>query len=536
MKRRFPYKILLSACLSAALVLGPAAYAYASSPVITPLEESSVASMGSGGNSGSSGQNGGGPSSGSGQAAQGSAPGQGTTGSQGNAPGQGTAGSQGSAPGQGTTGSQGSAPGQGTTGSQGSAPGQGTTPGQGPTPGTTGPSDPSASQSQSAGQNSGQTSNTAVAEPVIAAEGAALLNASTGQLLFSKNGDTKLYPASITKLMTALLVAENCTLDDTVTFSATATTNLEAGAVSLNLVEGDKLTVRQCLYALLLKSANEVGNALAEHVAGSNAKFADMMNARAAALGCTNTHFTNPHGLNDNDHYTTPNDMALIAKAAFENGTVRTVASTLSYDLPATKKNAARTISIGHKMLYPYDSRYYAGIIGGKTGYTSKAGNTLVTAVERDGVRLIAVVMKSKSTHYTDTKALLDYGFELAKQQSAEGADGGSGGPGTGNPTSGWNQDSTGWFYIKEDGSRASNQWLKIAGEDYWFDPNAYMAVGWRKFNNGAWYYFHSSGAMAKNCWVKTNEQYFYLGSDGVMLTDTVTPDGYRVDENGIWR
>ena len=113
---------------------------------------------------------------------------------------------------------------------------------------------------------------------------------------------------------------------------------------------------------------------------------------------------------------------------------------------------------------------------------------------------------------------------------------GGSGGPGTGNPTSGWNQDSTGWFYIKEDGSRASNQWLKIAGEDYWFDPNAYMAVGWRKFNNGVWYYFHSSGAMAKNCWVKTNEQYFYLGSDGVMLTDTVTPDGYRVDENGIWR
>ncbi len=435
MKRRFPYKILLSACLSAALVLGPAAYAYASSPVITPLEESSVASMGSGGNSGSSGQNGGGPSSGSGQAAQGSAPGQGTTGSQDSTPGQGTTGSQGSAPGQGTTGSQGSAPGQGTTGSQGSAPGQeatgsqgsapgqGTTPGQGPTPGTTGPSDPSASQSQSAGQNSGQTSNTAVAEPVIAAEGAALLNASTGQLLFSKNGDTKFYPASITKLMTALLVAENCNLDDTVTFSSTATTNLEAGAVSLNLVEGDKLTVRQCLYALLLKSANEVGNALAEHVAGSNAKFADMMNARAAALGCTNTHFTNPHGLNDNDHYTTPNDMALIAKAAFENGTVRTVASTLSYDLPATKKNAARTISIGHKMLYPNDSRYYAGIIGGKTGYTSKAGNTLVTAVERDGVRLIAVVMKSKSTHYTDTKALLDYGFELAKQQSTEGAD-----------------------------------------------------------------------------------------------------------------
>ena len=554
MKRRFPYKILLSACLSAALVLGPAAYAYASSPVITPLEESSVASMGSGGNSGSSGQNGGGPSSGSGQAAQGSAPGQGTTGSlgsapghgttgsQGSAPGQGTTGSQGSAPGQGPAGSQGSAPGQGTAGSQGSAPGQGTTPGQGPTPGTTGPSDPSASQSQSAGQNSGQTSNTAVAEPVIAAEGAALLNASTGQLLFSKNGDTKLYPASITKLMTALLVAENCNLDDTVTFSSTATTNLEAGAVSLNLVEGDKLTVRQCLYALLLKSANEVGNALAEHVAGSNAKFADMMNARAAALGCTNTHFTNPRGLNDNDHYTTPNDMALIAKAAFENGTVRTVASTLSYDLPATKKNAARTISIGHKMLYPNDSRYYAGIIGGKTGYTSKAGNTLVTAVERDGVRLIAVVMKSKSTHYTDTKAMFDYGFELAKA----GALGGSGTGGTASPSGsgnagpgttagkGWIQDSNGWYYVKDNGAKASNEWITVDGVTYWFDSNTYMAKGWRQID-GKWYFLRSNGAMARNQWEKVEENglWFYLGADGAMLTDTTTPDGFKVDGSG---
>ena len=387
------------------------------------------------------------------------------------------------------------------------------------------------------GTNQGTVDTASIQQPAVEAEGAVLMDAATGNVLFSKNGDTKFYPASITKLMTALLVAENCGLDDKVTFSATATTNLESGAVSINMVEGDVMTVRQCLYALLLKSANEVGNALAEHVAGSNAKFAEMMNAKAAALGCTNTHFTNPHGLNDTNHYTTPHDMALIARAAFQNDTVKTVASTRTYTLPPTIKNpSGLTVTMGHKMLNPSDSRYYPGVIGGKTGYTSKAGNTLVTAVEKDGVRLIAVVMKSKSTHYTDTKALLDYGFELAKQQSAEGADGGSGGPGTGNPTSGWNQDSTGWFYIKEDGSRASNQWLKIAGEDYWFDPNAYMAVGWRKFNNGAWYYFHSSGAMAKNCWVKTNEQYFYLGSDGVMLTDTVTPDGYRVDENGIWR
>ena len=168
------------------------------------------------------------------------------------------------------------------------------------------------------------------------------MDAATGTVLFSKNGDKQFYPASITKLMTALLVAENCSLDDKVTFSATATTNLEAGAVSINMTAGDVMTVRQCLYALLLKSANEVGNALAEHVAGSNAKFAEMMNAKAAALGCTNTHFTNPHGLNDSNHYTTPHDMALIARAAFQNDVVKTVASTRTYTLPATIKESFR--------------------------------------------------------------------------------------------------------------------------------------------------------------------------------------------------
>ena len=159
------------------------------------------------------------------------------------------------------------------------------------------------------------------------------MDSATGAVLYAKNGETQFYPASITKLMTALLVAEKCSLDDTVTFSATATTNLESGAVSIKMAEGDTMTVRECLYALLLKSANEVGNALAEHVAGSNGAFADMMNAKAVSLGCTNTHFTNPHGLNDEQHYTTPHDMALIARAAFQNDTVKTVASTRTLSL-----------------------------------------------------------------------------------------------------------------------------------------------------------------------------------------------------------
>ena len=246
--------------------------------------------------------------------------------------------------------------------------------------------------------------------PAVSAEAAILFDATHNTVLFEKNADEKLYPASITKLMTALLVLEKADLNDTVVFSKTAVTNLESGAVTLKLQEGDRVSVRDCLYGLLLKSANEVANGLAEHVGGSIQGFADLMNQRAAELGCTGTHFTNPSGLNDPDHYTTARDMAKIAGAAFKNETLQKISSSLSYEFPATKAAAARTITPGHKMLYPSDSRYYEGMVGGKTGYTSLAGNTLVTCTEKDGVRLIAVVLKARSTHYGDTKAMLDYG------------------------------------------------------------------------------------------------------------------------------
>ncbi len=395
-------------------------------------------------------------------------------------------------------------------------------------PGTSTPSAPSGSDSS---QN--PASSVAVEKPTVQSEGAVLLNANTGEILFEKNGNTRFYPASITKLMTALLTVENCSLSDTVTFSKTATTNLESGAVTLNLTEGDQLTVEQCLYGLLLKSANEIANGLAEHISGSVSSFADKMNARAKELGCTDTHFVNPNGLNNTEHYTTPRDMAIIARAAFQNPTVAKVASTLSYEFPATKKASARTITMGHKMLYPNDSRYYDGIVAGKTGYTSKAGNTLATCAERDGLRLIAIIMKSSQTHYEDTKALLDYGFALAEagELSTSGSSGGSS-----QTTAGWHQDTTGWYYIKSDGTRAANEWQTINGKEYWFDSNQYMATGWRQFVGGIWYYFQPDGSLAKNAWVQNSAgQWFYVGSTGEMLRNTTTPDGNYVNADGVW-
>lgn len=258
----------------------------------------------------------------------------------------------------------------------------------------------------------------------ISAEGGILLDADSGAVLYGKNIHEPYYPASITKILTALIVIENCNMDDTVTFSHNAVYNVESGSSSASMDVGDQLSVRDCLYAMMLKSANEVANALAEHTAGSIEAFAAMMNAKAVSLGCTDSHFNNPSGLNDPEHYTSAYDMALIAQAAFQNETFVAIDSTLYYDLPPTKRNPdGLRVYPGHRMLKKNMPQYYPGIIGGKTGYTSLAGNTLVTCAERNGMKLIAVVLNGHQTHYSDTKSLLDFGFANFRSVNAADVD-----------------------------------------------------------------------------------------------------------------
>lgn len=248
----------------------------------------------------------------------------------------------------------------------------------------------------------------------VQAEGAILMDADTGTVLWGQNIHTEYFPASITKVMTALLVIENCNLDETVTFSHNAVYNVESGSSNAGINEGDTMSVRDCLYALLLKSANESANALAEHVAGTTDAFADMMNTRARELGCTNTHFANPSGLNNPEHYTSPYDMALIARAAFNNPTFQEIDSTTYYKLPANSINPdGLAIYPGHKMMRKSSPYYYPGIVGGKTGYTTLAGNTLITCAEKNGLKLITIILKGSTPQYwADTKNLLDFGFE----------------------------------------------------------------------------------------------------------------------------
>ena len=216
----------------------------------------------------------------------------------------------------------------------------------------------------------------------ISADGGILMDAGSGAILYEKNSREAYYPASITKILTALVILENCDLDETVTFSNEAVNTLEPGASILGARAGDQLSVRECLYALLLQSANEVANALAEHCSGSIDAFAELMNEKARSLGCTSSNFANPSGLNDENHYTSAYDMALISQAAFSNPTFVEIDSTTYYDVPAGKLKQypdGWRYYAHHRMLKKNDSLYYDGVIGGKTGYTSLAGNTLVT-------------------------------------------------------------------------------------------------------------------------------------------------------------
>ncbi len=247
----------------------------------------------------------------------------------------------------------------------------------------------------------------------IEAGGGIVMEASTGTILSGKNIHETFYPASITKILTALIVLETCELDETVTFSHDAIYNVESGSTSAGLDVGDTLSVQDCLYALLLKSANEVANALAEHVAGSIDDFAVLMNQKAASLGCVDSHFANPSGLNNADHYTSAYDMALISQAALQNPVFVEIDSRLYYDLPPTKRNPdGLRVYPGHRMFKKNLAEYYEGCFGGKTGYTTLAGNTLVTFAKRDNMTLIAVVLNGHQSHYRDTKKLLDFGFD----------------------------------------------------------------------------------------------------------------------------
>jgi len=250
------------------------------------------------------------------------------------------------------------------------------------------------------------------AQPTIDSEAAILVEVSTGRIIYEKNSTKQMYPASTTKIMTAILTIENSKLTDTVTITESALSNIPEGYVTCGLVAGEELTINDLLHALMIPSANDAAYVLAEHIGGSTEGFADMMNSKAAELGCLNTHFVNPNGIHSDDHFSTAYDLYLIANYAMKNDTFKKIVATKEYVLPATNLYPSndRVLKTTNNLLVESSNSYYKYAIGIKTGYTSKAGDCLVAETSRDGLEFISVVLNG--SRFTDTKKLFEYAYD----------------------------------------------------------------------------------------------------------------------------
>lgn len=236
----------------------------------------------------------------------------------------------------------------------------------------------------------------------ISAKGAVLIEAESGDIVYGKNEHIKLPMASTTKIMTALVVLDNAELDEIVTIEP-CMVGIEGSSVYLRV--GEKLTVQDLLYALLLESANDASVALAIHVSGSIDDFAVLMNEKAKELGLESTHFSNPHGLDQEEHYTTPYELGVIAASAMKNEAFTKIVSTKKAVIPSFDGEGSRVLINHNKLL-----RSYEGAIGIKTGFTKKCGRCLVSCAVRDGVMLICVTLNAPND-WQDHKNMLDYGF-----------------------------------------------------------------------------------------------------------------------------
>lgn len=250
--------------------------------------------------------------------------------------------------------------------------------------------------------------------PAVSARSAILMEAETGTILYAKNIHQREYPASITKILTCLIASEQCSLDEVVTFSHDAIFDTPRDSNHIAMDVGQQLTMEQCLNAILIRSANEVSYAVAEHLSGTTdwSVFAETMNRRARELGALNTNFVNPNGLPDEDHYSTAYDLAMIGRAFFNNEMLCQITLTRRLDIPASDTVPERKLEINNMQIIPGGTYAYEYLVGCKTGYTESARSCLASCAEKDGMKLICVVMRDENPlQYEDTISLFNYGF-----------------------------------------------------------------------------------------------------------------------------
>ncbi len=250
----------------------------------------------------------------------------------------------------------------------------------------------------------------------VNANAALIIETNTGKVIYEKDGDEQNYPASVTKILTAILVLENCNLDDVAIASESAISQIPDGYVVAPLKVGEEMKIKDLLYALMLKSANDAAYVLAEHVGKNVDFFSDMMNQKAKEIGCTGSHFVNPNGIHNERHYTTANDMYLIAKYAMQNEEFVKIVSTMEYTLPATNKYEAedRVMRNTNSFINPDSSFYNKNVRGIKTGTTAQAGNCLITDVARDGLEFITVLLGAETSNgkFSETEKMINYAYD----------------------------------------------------------------------------------------------------------------------------
>lgn len=249
--------------------------------------------------------------------------------------------------------------------------------------------------------------------PVVSAESAILMDADTGAILYAKNIHQKEYPASTTKILTTLIASERCSMDEIVDFSYDAVHDIDPGSNHIAIDPGEQLTMEECLNAILIRSANEVSFAVAEHISGTTWQdFGPIMNERAGELGCVDSHFVNPNGLPNEDHYTSAYDLAMIGRAFFANEALCKMTMTHMLHILPSERQPDDIMEVNKMELIPGGKYAYPYLVGCKTGYTDVARSTLVSCAEKDGLKLICVVMKDENpNYYEDTISLFDYGF-----------------------------------------------------------------------------------------------------------------------------
>ena len=249
--------------------------------------------------------------------------------------------------------------------------------------------------------------------PVVSAESAILMDADTGAILYAKNIHQQEYPASTTKILTTLIASERCSMDEIVDFSYDAVHDIDPGSNHIAIDPGEQLTMEECLNAILIRSANEVSFAVAEHISGTTWQdFAPIMNERAKELGCVDSNFVNPNGLPNEDHYTSAYDLAMIGKAFFANEALCKMTMTHMLHILPSERQPDDIMEVNKMELIPGGKYAYPYLVGCKTGYTDVARSTLVSCAEKDGMKLICVVMKDENpNYYEDTITLFDYGF-----------------------------------------------------------------------------------------------------------------------------